>query len=238
MSEPTQQQPPILEFRETVIAREPARGGRLEGINLRLAAGELAMIRVDRMGGCPPLAAAAGGLVPVVNGSVWFQEVCWSRCGPAQSARMRGQIGRTFDRSGWVSNLSIVENVVLRLRHHTRRSTKEILSEAEQLAHQFGLPEVPKGRSSFVPAADLRRAQWVRAFLGEPSLLLLERPMLGVAATGLEPFIAAVKAARRRGAAVMWITSDERVWESDAVEARWRHVVEGHKLRPVTEAHK
>ena len=137
-----------------------------------------------------------------------------------------------------MSNLSVVENVTLRLRHHTRKPSREILNEAEKLARRFGLAEIPKDRSSFVPAADLRRAQWVRAFLGEPALLLLERPMQGIATAGLEPLITAVQAALGRGAVAIWITSDERVWNNDTIAVPWRFVVEGHRLRPVTETNK
>ena len=68
VSKQTEQRPPIFEFRESAITREGARGGLLEEINLRLGAGELAMIRVERMGGCPALAAAAEGLVSVTKG--------------------------------------------------------------------------------------------------------------------------------------------------------------------------
>jgi len=121
----------------------------------------------------------------------------------------RAQIGRVFDGHGWISNLNVNENVTLAQRHHTRRPDAEILAEAEALARAFGLNELPKIRPALVAPQDLRRAEWIRGFLGQPRLVLLERPMQGVPLEHLPRLLDAVQEACTRKTAVLWLTDPD-----------------------------
>ncbi|MBX3413938.1 MAG: hypothetical protein KF708_14705 [Pirellulales bacterium] len=206
---------PILEFRSATL---PAPNTRLQGlteVELRLAPGALALVRVELGRELLPLASAAQGLVAPLEGSVRFQGHVWTELDANQLSRCRGQIGRVFGEWGWVSNLNVLENVRLREEHHTRRSTPEIESEADALARSFGLPRVPRGRPELVPRSELRRAEWVRAFLGRPRLVLLETPLRDAPPESLAPLIAAVESARRGDAAVVWLTAEDRVWNAE-----------------------
>ena len=100
------------------------------------------------------------------------------------------------------------ENITLASRHHTLRPVPEIEQEALALAQSFGLPEIPRKRPALLRRADLRRCEWVRALIGTPSLVVLEHPTRDVFAEAIPKLVAAVRAARARGAAVMWITGD------------------------------
>ena len=52
-----------------------------------------------------------------------------------QQGTMRGHIGRVFVTPGWVSNLTVRENILLAQRHHTQRPDGEI-------GTLFALPEI------------------------------------------------------------------------------------------------
>ena len=86
----------------------------------------------------------------------------------------------------------------------------EIAKEAEALVRQFGLEDLPRVRPAVVRRSDLRRAEWARAFIGEPRLIILENPTKDVYMDALPALLDAVKAARGRGAAVIWMTDDVR----------------------------
>jgi len=217
----------ILEFTDVTIATAPLGHSGLSHVNARLRPGTLTIIQVEPGNERLPLADLAEGLLCPEEGSVSFQDEAWTTMPPEQVLQRRAQIGRVFDGHGWISNLNVNENVTLSQRHHTRRPIAEILAEAEALARVFGLSELPKIRPALVAHQDLRRSEWIRAFLGQPLLVLLERPMQGVPLEHLPRLINAVRKACVQKAAVLWLT------DSDLPESRNR--VERHsELPPAT----
>jgi phospholipid/cholesterol/gamma-HCH transport system ATP-binding protein len=158
-----------------------------------------------------PFADLAEGLICPEEGHVLFQGDAWTTMLPEQVLQRRAQIGRVFDGHGWISNLNVNENVTLSQRHHTRRPATEILTEAEALARAFGLSELPKIRPALVSHQDLRRFEWIRAFIGQPLLVLLERPMQGVPLEHLPRLLGAVREACAHKAAVLWLTDKDRI---------------------------
>src|ERR1035437_7943113 len=188
---------PILEFTDVTITAAVREHAGLSHVSARFLPGTLTFIQLEPGSEPLPLADLATGLLDPAEGRVLFQGEAWTAMPPEQVLQRRAQIGRVFDGHGWISNLNVNENVILAQRHHTRRPDAEILAESEALARAFGLNELPKIRPALVaPGAvprafglnelpkirpalvapqDLRRAEWVRGFLGCPLLVLLER---------------------------------------------------------------
>ena len=204
---------PILEFREATLVSARLHQAEMHAVNFALAAGEVLLVRVEEGHESLPLGDAACGLLAPTAGEVRFEGRPWIDRGPWDQARARGRIRRVFDHAGWVSNLEVKENVVLAELHHTRRHRAAIDAEAGRLAVRFGLPGLPDARPSNLRPGVLRRCEWVRAFLGHPALILLERPEWGVAPGEAACLWPAVEAAAGDGAAIVWLTGQPRVWE-------------------------
>ena len=215
---------PLLEFCHATIGSLGPRFATLREATFSLLPGELVMVRNENGPSPLPLAAAAQGLVGADEGDVRYAGRSWEEVDPRSQCTLRGTIGRVFAEWGWVSNLNVLENVVLAQRHHTRRTETEIQSEADRLARQFGLERVPVGRPAFVPPSELRRAEWVRALLGAPRLTLLEQPLRQVSLEWLPALTDALHGARQRGAAVLWLTADDREWRSPLLNVT-RHLI-------------
>jgi phospholipid/cholesterol/gamma-HCH transport system ATP-binding protein len=200
-------------------------------------AGELALVRLERGVVRLPLADAAEGLAEYDAGTAAFLGRDWRSVPAGEGAALRGRIGRVFDAvgvgaagTGWVSHLDVDENVTLAQRHHTRRPSPEIEAEAAKLARMFGLPGLPSGPPARTRVPDLQRAACVRAFLGTPDLILLERPAQGVYPDIMPPLINAVRTARGRGAAVVWLTDTPAVWADRGIRPTWRCVMSGSQM--------
>lgn len=226
---------PVLEFRSATLMAEWPAYRTLRHIELRLGAGDLAMVHVESDDAPLPLAPAAQGLIEPTRGSVLFQGHAWNDEDPWLEGRLRARIGRVFESWGWVSNLSVLENVTLSQRHHTRRPESDIEAEADLWAQRFGLPQTPRGRPANLPPDTLRRAEWVRAWLARPRLLLLEHPTRGAPPESFEALSAAVRDVRQGGAAVLWIVSDDRAWRDTELRPSSRWTVTGEELRPAQE---
>jgi phospholipid/cholesterol/gamma-HCH transport system ATP-binding protein len=184
-----------------------------EPLSVGLVPGTLAAVTLTAGTRTLPLADTAQGLCPLEAGEARYRGVPWASCPPRTAAARRGEIGRSFAGPGWVSNLDLEENICLRLRHHTRRPLPEILEECRQYARRFGLPEIPSGRPARQPADVLQVAQWVRAFMGEPPLIVLEHPDRDVYPEQMSRLERHVLAALARGCSVLWIGREDRVPE-------------------------
>ena len=202
-----------------------ATDGRGVVVDMALEAGELLLVELKSEDKGPPLADLAAGLVAPVRGDVWFAGVSWSQRGAEDHARARSRIGRVFEGQGWVSNLDLDENITLAQRHHTARDPAEIQAEAEAWARRLGLAGLPVTRPAWTPPRERSIGQWIRALLGEPLLLLLERPTRDVTREDVSALMDAVQERRAAGVAVMWLTSDERVLGQRALLDPLQHVV-------------
>lgn len=226
---------PIIQFDRVSIENRPPYEVGLEEVSFAAKTGELVLIAVEKGHPSLPLADAAEGLVTPNRGRVTFQGADWRSLKPDEGAEARGRIGRVFQPAGWISNLNVGENITLSQRHHTRRPEGEIYQEAEKLARDFGLPEMPKVRPVGLNAGNRRRAELIRAFLGETRLIILEDPMEGAYTELLPYLVKAVAAARDRGAAVLWITSDFRTLRPGLLAPSQHYQLKDTRLYPVKE---
>lgn len=224
--------PTILEFENVTVQVEEQPSTGLQDASFRLDAGEIALVEVEESHEHLLLADVAEGLIPPDKGRVAFMGDPWDSMGAQQQSARRGRIHRVFQGDGWISNLDIMENICLAECHHTRRPEAEIAAEALALARRFGLSEIPSTRSARVPLATLRKLEWVRALLGQPDLVLLERPLLGALRADAPLLIEAVAEEARRGAAVLWITDESCVCAYRQFERLKRFRMEGERLRP------
>ena len=126
--------------------------------------------------------------------------------------------------------MDVDENIMLAQRYHTHRSDDDIVDEALKLARMFGLPGLPRGRPGGMRRWDLRKAACIRAFLGQPRLIIIEQPVRGVYADFMAPLLNAVQSARARGAAILWTVTDPQIWNNPAVRATTRVKMFGSEL--------
>ena len=80
---------------------------------------------------------------------------------------------------------------------------------------------------------DLQRIACIRAFLGNPALLLLEEPTFGVYPELLVPLTHAIRRARSRGSAVLWLTAAAVVWHDTLIPATARYRLVGRQFMEI-----
>ena len=81
---------------------------------------------------------------------------------------------------------------------------------------------------------DLKIAACIRAFLGRPSLVVLEDPTSGVHAEMAPPLINVIGEVRGAGAAVIWMISQDKIWRDHSIPATRRYRLAGRKLMEVS----
>lgn len=146
---------------------------------------------------------------------------------------LRGRFGRVFCRGNWMDRLSLLDNILLQARHHTDRDYDDLKAEASALAASFGMPGIPLGIPGGIRRIDLQRAACVRAFLGEPLLVILEDPTYAAHGLLRKPLVDVIRAARNRGAAVLWFTPSTEIWRDRSIPAIRRYRMAGNELMEV-----
>jgi phospholipid/cholesterol/gamma-HCH transport system ATP-binding protein len=224
----------ILRFDEVIFSNPSGDGAGSDKISLDVSGGDLMLIRLARMEQTALFADACAGIIEPRSGSVRFLGRNWPDLPPDQVNALRGRIGRVFSTGNWVNHLSVMDNILLCQHHHTRRSARRLFDEAGQLAEQFGLPGLPLGLPGDSSAEDLKRAACVRAFMGRPSLILLEEPTSGIFLEIISALMHSIRKARERGAAVIWLTRKERIWNDQTLPVTRRYRLIAKKLMEVT----
>ena len=224
----------ILGLDSVSLITDPIEPSTSIAVNLKLHGGELALIRVERQQQGTILGDTCAGLEIPPEGQVSFLGKEWSQLRPDIANALRGRIGRVYARGNWLGHLSLFDNLLLPQLHHTRRSLNEVRDEAATLCENFDLPGVPLGFSEDSLPVDLQRAACVRAFLGQPMLILLEESSKGCFKEMMTNLINALREARNRGAAVMWLTSDKFIWRDESIPATRRYRLAGRKLMEVS----
>ncbi len=223
---------PVLEFRNVTLPAHPPYDAGVRGLSFALAPGELALVRLPYGASVTPLADLACGVIDPEEGEVLFRGESWATQSADHEAVQRGFIGRVFERAGWLSNLDVDENVTLARRYHQRLEPEAALAQAQELAARLGLAGLPAGRPAAVPRGELLRAQWVRALLGEPALLLLERPGRDLSAAVVAPLVAEVNRRRAAGVAVLWLTDDHERLEPAGLTPTLKFDLEDGNIHP------
>jgi phospholipid/cholesterol/gamma-HCH transport system ATP-binding protein len=203
-------------------------------IDFTVMPGDMALVDVRRRHHEAWFADLCSGLVPVGRGAARFLGHDWSQIPDYYAAALRGHIGRIFADGGWIEFLDVATNILLPQLHHTQEAEVVLRERATQLACTFGLPGLPLGHAKDLSALDLARCACVRAFLGKPALLLLESPVQGRAlfVELLTPLLDAIATARSEGAAVMWFTRSDAIWNDRSFPASHRLHLHDHGLVP------
>jgi phospholipid/cholesterol/gamma-HCH transport system ATP-binding protein len=202
---------PILDL-SSARPRHEAGTAPAAPVDLRLFTGEFALVDARYTGLAAWLADLCSGLLPLAAGSVSFLGRDWAAMPWEYAAALRGRIGRVFRSGSWIGSMDVATNILLPQLHHTRDDPSDLRERAAALCCAFGLPGLPLVRPDDLTASDLARAACVRAFLGDPELILLESPVQGRFIGLIVPLLNALAAARDRGAAAIWFTRSDVVW--------------------------
>ena len=208
---------PVLEL-TMAVADTPADLAVGVPLSLRLLPGESALIEAADAAQLTAFADLCSGLIEPLSGRVRFLGRDWQELPHDYAAALRGRIGRVFSVGAWVPFVDVTTSILLPSLHHTRRDRRELRDEALALAREFGLPGLPLDRPEDLTQGDLNRAALVRAFLGEPLLVLVEdRPNLSLSRSAA--VLNRIVAVCDSGGAVIWLARERTIGDPTAFPA-------------------
>ena len=215
----------------SVSLRQARRDARLRRVSFQLQQGQLVLVRRPTGATKQLLAGAVLGLVRPKRGEVLVEGKCWSRTSYHDRLQMRSRIGRVFDSGGWLISMSVMDNIMLQERHHRLEDDETLRQRVISMLSDFEMSP-PTDRPAYVEDWKLRICQCVRALLGNPKLLVLERPFNGVSKQHRETLFRIEQKYRDRGGATLWITDCPLVWSTKKLKDAKRFEIVGENLVP------
>ena len=220
----------VLEIAQAAVSSgDHERAALLRG-SMRADAGDLVVVQVTDLRQAEVWADLAVGLLTPEHGRVSIRGNDLSGLDTETCNWLRSRVGRVFSRGNWMDRLSLLDNILLSARHHSGRDDDDLRAEASALARLFDLPGLPLGMPDGFTRMDLQRAACVRAFLGDPLLVMLEDPTYAAHANLLKPLVDAIRVARNRGAAVIWFSPASRIWRDRSIPVTRRYRMAGNEL--------
>ena len=222
---------PTLEFDGVTFDAISLYDSSVSEVTFSVEPGDLALVLLEKERSHLPLADLAVGILEPDEGHVRLRGSDWGDMTPDKAADTRGHIGRVFEGNPWIDGMEVSQSIMLAQLHHTHRSIDEVTRQATGLSRVFGLPGLPLSLPSTVRGKDLVRAACVRAFMGEPDLLVLERPTAGVYPELLPALLNTLRAARNRGSAILWLTDNSKIWDNPGIRPTLRGHMYGARMR-------
>ncbi len=191
-------------------------------LDLRLMQGECALIETHDPERATAFADLCSGMIALRDGAVRCMGFDWTELDQERTFALRGRIGRIHQRGAWTGMLRTHVDIMLPQLHHTREPAEAIARSAVTLAQQLGLPGLPLVRPDRLSEGDLIRAACVRAFLGDPRLLLLETAIGADHAELTVPLLTLLTQALEGGAAAICFTRDVPFWQAQRFPVAYR----------------
>jgi ABC-type lipoprotein export system ATPase subunit len=198
----------VLSLRDVCCRETTKESVKLRDVNLEVCQGDLVMIRLGRRQNPRAFSSMIQGLSHPLSGQVLFEQKSWLQTNIEQQFYMRSRIGRVFDGRAWINNLNVTENVTLRAQHHAFPAAK-LQQQIDGWSNRLGVPELTRERPAFVEASVLQQYQWLRALIGDPLLVILERPMKTLDSDKIEPLVNSINEIRNQSAAVIWFAGSD-----------------------------
>lgn len=197
---------PLIRMHDASTPAKDSYYSPIRKVSLTVDEGSLVVIHVEPGHQNSPFAGLAQGLIPTGTGVVEFRGKPWTSLTDFEAVEARGKMGRVFDEHAWISNIAMLDNILLASRYHSHDTDQMLIAEALQWCRRFGYKDIPRIRSQNVPLDQLKVCQWIRACMQSPRVLLLEHPERNVSSNSVQLLADAVDDLRRTGAGVLWVT--------------------------------
>lgn len=190
----------------------PERNTVLNGVSLEIESGEFVSVMGPSGSGKSTLMYALSGMDELDGGRVVFSGKPLSGCGENELADLRRtKMGFVFQQATLLSNLDILDNIVLPSMRDNRKKAREIEEKAKRLMVKTGIGGLERRGISQVSGGQLQRAGICRALMSDPEIIFGDEPTGALNSGSAQEIMDLFAEINSEGTAVMLVTHDAGV---------------------------
>ena len=181
----------------------------LNMVNLEIYDGDFTVIMGSSGAGKSTLLYALSGMDKITSGQVFYKDREISNLKEKEMAQLRVfEFGFVFQQTHLVSNLTLLENVVVTGYQDKKKSTKEIQERAEMLLEKMNV-DGAKDRLPFqVSGGEAQRAAIARALINEPGIIFADEPTGALNKRNTIEVLDLLTEVNRQGQNIVMVTHD------------------------------
>lgn len=195
----------LIEFSNVSCAADEP----LEGVSFAIALGENAVFFGVEGSGLKTLSPLMIGLDESYKGEVRYKGAPTRGLDYLAKLRHKNEIGYLHGEYGLISNMSVEQNIALRLEYFSEYSPEEIREMTGRMMRELHIYDKRAARPIDLSGSQILRTAYGRAAVNDPDLLIMEHALVGHSALDLRSFMDVLSA--RTGSpekTVIFITHD------------------------------
>ena len=183
----------------------------LDGVDIKIFEKDFTVIMGPSGAGKSTLLYMLGGMDHITGGRVLYREKEISSFSEKQMGRLRAEeFGFVFQQTHLVSNLTLLENVLVAGYVSKKDSSEKVRERAENLLRQMDVEEAKNRLPSQVSGGEAQRAAIARAMIGKPGLLLADEPTGALNQANTREVLGLLTDLNRKGQSILMVTHDLR----------------------------
>ncbi len=183
----------------------------LDNLDFTLYEGDFTVIMGSSGSGKSTLLYSISGMDLPTSGQVFYKDTELTTLKEKALAKYRAtEFGFVFQQIHLVSNLTLMENVLVPGYLNKDRSTAEIKAEAEELFSKVNLSDAKDRLPSQVSGGEAQRAAIARAVINHPGILFADEPTGALNRKNSKDVMALLRELSGQGQTILMVTHDVR----------------------------
>ncbi len=183
----------------------------IDQVSLDIYQGDFTVIMGASGSGKSTLLYCLSGMDSVTSGQVIYQEKEISSLKEKEIARLRvEEFGFVFQQMYLVSNLSLMENVVIPGFLKKGRTAAQVRERAGALLKKVNIDEVKDRLPAQVSGGEAQRAAVIRGMINEPGLLFADEPTGALNRKNTDDVLGLLSVLNEEGQSILMVTHDIR----------------------------
>lgn len=214
----------------SLVRNDATHGERtlLDAVTAAFYGGQVTLLTGPTGAGKSSLIHLLGGLLRPTSGTVYAGQTSVSRWVAGHRDRWRRTMGIALQAPNLLTDLTVLENVMLPLVPRFTRLDKA-RHRARLALEEAGASQLAGAAVATLSGGQRQRVALARAVVGRPDYLLVDEPTAHQDNAGTARVIDVLRKARDRGAVVVVTAHDPRLIDADLADQRLR-LVEGRLL--------
>lgn len=183
----------------------------LDGVDIKIFEKDFTVIMGPSGAGKSTLLYMLGGMDYITGGRVLYRDKEISSFSENRMGKLRAEeFGFVFQQTHLVSNLTLLENVLVAGYVSKKDNAGKVRKWAENLLRQMDVEEAKNRLPSQVSGGEAQRAAIARAMIGKPGLLFADEPTGALNQSNTREVLGLLTDLNRKGQSILMVTHDLR----------------------------